>query len=176
MTKEIFQGKIIRLVIEPEKVNKKIINFEKVYLPGAVHIFVITDKGKVRLIKERRWVRGGKVEIKIPGGVLEKNEKPLLTAKRELKEEMGLLAKKWRLFFQAKQTGTVNDQRFYYLASGLRQGEAQPEEGEEILGYVDYSPKKLFNKAMAGDFNFSPTALAIIHFYDQLKKGKIKLR
>lgn len=54
MEKEIFKGKVVRLTLEPKKINKKNIEFEKVYLSSSVHIFVVTATGKIRLVREKR--------------------------------------------------------------------------------------------------------------------------
>ena len=175
MEKEIFKGKVVRLTLEPKKINKKVIEFEKVYLPGSVHIFVVTAAGKIRLVQEKRWDRGGKIKDKIVAGIIEKKEKPLQTAKRELKEELGLTASKWKQFLVAEQKGVVNDKRIYYLASGLHQESAQPDENEKIVGHVDYSVKVLFEKMLDGYFGTSPTAVAITQLYDKVKKGEILL-
>ncbi|PIQ91688.1 MAG: hypothetical protein COV70_02440 [Parcubacteria group bacterium CG11_big_fil_rev_8_21_14_0_20_39_22] len=176
MEKEIFNGKVVRLTLEPKKINKKNIEFEKVYIAGSVHIFVVTAAGKIRLVREKRWDRGDKIKDKVVAGILEKKEKPLQAAKRELKEELGLTASKWKQFLVAEQKGVVNDKRIYYLASGLHQTTAQPEEGEKIVGYIDYSIKALFEKMLAGYFGTSPTAVAITRLYYRVKKGEIRLK
>lgn len=176
MEKEIFKGKVVRLTLEPKKINKKIIEFEKVYLPGSVHIFVVTGAGKIRLVREKRWDRGGQIQDKIVAGILEKNEKPLQAAKRELKEELGLTASRWKQFLVADQEGVVNDKRIYYLASGLRRTSIQHEEGEKIVGHIDYSIETLFEKMLAGYFGTSPTAVAITQLHNKVKKGEIHLK
>jgi ADP-ribose pyrophosphatase len=176
MEKEIFKGKIVRLTLQPKKINKKNIEFEKVYLFSSVHIFVVTPSGKIRLVREKRWDRGGKIKDKVVAGILEKNEKPLQTAKRELKEELGLIASKWEQFLIAEQKGVVNDKRIYYLASDLHKVSNQQEDGEKIVGHVDYSIKILFEKMLDGYFGTSPTAVAITQLYYKVKKGEISLK
>lgn len=90
-TKEIFKGKILGLyydkVILP---NDKIATREKVTHPGAVGIIPVTEKKEAILVKQYRYPVG-EVTIEIPAGKLDTDESPIDTAKRELKEEVGII-------------------------------------------------------------------------------------
>lgn len=174
MEKELFKGKVLRLTVEPKKVGGKTIKFEKVYLKGSVHVFVITPTRKIRLVREKRWEHS-KVQDKVVSGIMEEKETPLQCAKRELKEEMGLTAKHWEKFMVAEQKGTINDVRYYFIARDIKRGSAHPEDGEEIVGYVDYSLKALFNKAVDGYFGSSPTVAAITKLYGLVKRKEVEL-
>lgn len=176
MEKEIFKGKIIRLTKESKKVKNKIIEFEKAHLPCSVHIFLITNNGKFRLLREKRWEKNGKISDKVVAGILEKNEAPLNAAKRELLEELGMTAKKWKKFLIAEQRGVINDKRIYYLASDLEEKIPSPEDSEEIVGCVDYKIDELYEKMLKGYFGTSTTAYAIGQLYDKIKKRKIVLK
>lgn len=66
-----------------------------IYHPGAVAILPFDADGKVLMIRQFRpavndWL------LEIPAGTLERGEQPLYCAKRELIEETGFAAKKWR--------------------------------------------------------------------------------
>ena len=167
MNQEIFNGKVVRLMIEPKEVNGKTIDFEKVYLPGSVHIFPITDEGKIRLVRERRHEQDGKVKDKVTAGIIEKDEDSLVAAKRELKEELGLIAEEWKEVYVAEQKGAVNDSLVYYSAKNLIQVDLEHDEGEDILGFVDYTLEELFQKVVDGDFGSSPTAVVIARLCHQ---------
>ncbi|MCE2604053.1 NUDIX hydrolase, partial [Pseudomonas aeruginosa] len=59
---------------------------------GAVAIVPITNDGKLVMVKQFRYPTG-KVILEIPAGKIDQGETdPLLTAKRELKEETGYTA------------------------------------------------------------------------------------
>jgi 8-oxo-dGTP pyrophosphatase MutT (NUDIX family) len=79
----------------------------------------------------RRW---GSPLLEIPAGTLDvEGESKLECAKRELCEEAGLRATNWSLlrsFYPAPGWGDVTTTLF--LASGLRQVDAEPIPGEEI--------------------------------------------
>ncbi len=69
----------------------------------------------------------------IPEGGGPEGEDPLETAKRELKEETGLVAATYEPLFEMHLSNSVSDEwGIVYLATGLTQGEAEPEETERL--------------------------------------------
>lgn len=67
----------------------------------------------------------------IPEGGGPWGEDPLDAAKRELKEETGLIASTYTPLIEMHPSNSVTDEWFIvYLATGLQQGEATPEETE----------------------------------------------
>ena len=66
------------------------------------------------------------------GGPL--NIAPLESAKRELKEETGLIASDWQELMKLHTSNSVTDERgLVYVARNLRQGETEFEETEDLL-------------------------------------------
>jgi ADP-ribose pyrophosphatase YjhB (NUDIX family) len=72
--------------------KKKIKNFHKIFLNDAVMI-ICKFKDTILLIKEYRLALKN-FSWGLPGGFIEKNERPITTAKRELLEETGIKIKK----------------------------------------------------------------------------------
>ncbi|MEM8897827.1 MAG: NUDIX hydrolase [Bacteroidota bacterium] len=69
----------------------------------------------------------------IPEGGSPLGEDPLATAKRELKEETGLVAGSYQPILEMNLSNSVSDEwGIVYLATGLQQEEAEPEETEEL--------------------------------------------
>jgi ADP-ribose pyrophosphatase len=62
--------------------------------PGAVAIVPVLEGGKILLERQFRYAIG-KVMVEIPAGKIDPGEDPLETAKRELLEETGYLAREW---------------------------------------------------------------------------------
>jgi len=68
-----------------------------------------------------------------PGGKLEPNEDPLIGAQRELEEETGYRAKKWKpLVEYYGSPGFLGESMKVFLAEGLLAGDAHPEDDEDI--------------------------------------------
>lgn len=66
------------------------------------------------------------------GGPL--NIDPLVSAKRELKEETGLLASDWQELMKLHTSNSVTDERgLVYVARDLTEGETEFEDTEELL-------------------------------------------
>ncbi len=66
------------------------------------------------------------------GGAL--NHDPLVSAKRELKEETGLIATDWQELMKLHTSNSVTDERgLVYVARELTQGETEFEETEDLM-------------------------------------------
>ena len=98
----------------------------------ALGIVPIDKDGNTWLVGQYRYpLEEYSWEIPMGGGPLEKDI--LDSAKRELKEETGIEAKKWMLYQRLHTSNSVtNEMGFVYLAEGLSFGEAEPEETEDI--------------------------------------------
>lgn len=69
----------------------------------------------------------------LPAGRIDEGEEELPAAKRELLEETGYTAKKWkRVLFYYPSPGFMDETMAVYLATGLTAGQATPEEDESI--------------------------------------------
>ena len=134
-SREIYRGYIIRLVKDRfvlDCAKNKIVTRELVKHPGAVVILPFVDKKHILLLRQFRYaVKGDLWEI--PAGTLEKGEQPLRCAKRELEEETGFLAKRWKYltrFFPAP--GISDEVMTLFKAEVLRQGRKNLDHDEWI--------------------------------------------
>jgi len=102
---------------------------------GSIVILAVDDtKSTPRVLLERQYRHAaGDYLWELPAGRIDPGEQELKAAKRELLEETGYTAAKWRriLKFYASP-GFVAETMAVYLATGLRAGVAQPEEDEII--------------------------------------------
>ena len=62
---------------------------------NAVVIIAEAEDADIYLVGQTRYPAGNVYSWELPGGSYKKNENPLVAAKRELKEETGLIATSW---------------------------------------------------------------------------------
>lgn len=103
------------------------------YKKPAIGIVVLDDEQHTWLVGQYRYTLG-RYCWEIPEGGGDAGEPPLVSAKRELLEETGLTAERWSQLQTLHLSNSVSDEVGYlYLAQGLQQGQAQPDDTEELL-------------------------------------------
>ena len=110
----------------------KVVTRELVDHPGAVVILPFVDKEHILLLRQFRYAAKGDL-WEIPAGTLEKGEKAIHCAKREIEEETGFCARRWKLltrFFPAP--GISNEVMTLYKAEDLVPGNKNLDHDEWI--------------------------------------------
>jgi ADP-ribose pyrophosphatase len=133
----LYQGKVFRLqrdtVIEPGGVQAE---RDIIVHPGSVVVLPIFKDGRVLLIRQYRH-SVGEFLWELVAGRKEPNESPVAGARRELIEETGYTAKRFRKLLRVVPTpGFVNEWMWIFAAEGLTAGAAQPEEDEKITARI----------------------------------------
>ena len=97
---------------------------------GGVVILPLDRAGNVTLVRQFRYAHG-RVLLEAVAGKLERGEKPLPAAVRELREETGFTAESWD-FLGAIETspGFLTEKLHLYLARGITKREMHLDEGE----------------------------------------------
>jgi ADP-ribose pyrophosphatase len=102
---------------------------------GSVVVMAVDDSGKepgVLLLRQYRHAAQQNL-WELCAGRIDEGESELVAAKRELLEETGFSARKWkRLFRYYASPGFLAETMSLYLATDLKAGAAQPEEDEVI--------------------------------------------
>jgi ADP-ribose pyrophosphatase len=100
--------------------------------PGAVAILPILDANHICLLRNRRFIPGEEL-LEVPAGTLEPGEPPEVAAPRELAEETGYRAGRWRKLAEFYPSpGVLSERTHLFLAEDLTPGPPHPEEGEEL--------------------------------------------
>jgi 8-oxo-dGTP pyrophosphatase MutT (NUDIX family) len=99
----------------------------------ATGVVALTSAREIYLVGQYRYPVE-EYSWEIPEGGAEEREDPMEAAKRELREETGVVAKEWsRLGGEVHLSNCFSAERGYlYLAQGLERGPAQPEHTEEL--------------------------------------------
>jgi ADP-ribose pyrophosphatase len=105
---------------------------------GSVVIMAIDEprtkreEAMVLLVRQYRYA-ANQYLWELPAGRIDAGEDKLAAAKRELMEETGVRAKKWkRIYYFYASPGFLDERMDVYLARELTLGVAQPEEDEQI--------------------------------------------
>ena len=99
----------------------------------AIGVIPLDAEGYIWLVGQYRFVLD-RYSWEIPEGGGDPAVPPVESAQRELQEETGLAASELTLLMEMHLSNYVSDeQAFVYLARGLEQGKAEPEETEQLV-------------------------------------------
>lgn len=100
----------------------------------------------------------------IPEGGCPEGEEPLRAAQRELREETGLRAARWRMLGEAYLSNSVADEHaVWFLATGLVSGDWQPE-GTERLRVRRVPLRAALSMALDGEITDALSILALTSY------------
>ena len=171
-SKLMYQGPVFGVrrdhVIEPNGVNA---TRDVVTHSGSVVVMPVFPNGDVLLIRQYRYsVREYLWEL--VAGRKEPKESPLSAAKRELIEETGYRAKRFRqLLYLYPTPGFVTEFMVVFAAEGLAAGKATPEEDERITARR-FTPKQIKSWIRAGRIRDAKSIASLLYYFDLAKKSR----
>jgi ADP-ribose pyrophosphatase len=127
----------------------------------AIGIVAIDKDDEIYLVGQYRFsLKGYSWELPEGGGPLD--VEPLDSAKRELLEETGLVAKEWQELLRMHLSNSVcNELAIIYLAKDFTQLEPQPEETEQLI--VKKIPfEEAYQMVINGEITDSMSVAAIL--------------
>ena len=99
---------------------------------GSAVMMAVDAKRRILLVRQYR-LPARAMMWELPAGRLDEGEKPLVAARRELREETGYTARRWtRLIAFYPSPGYVGEKMHIFVARDLKEGEAQPMDDERI--------------------------------------------
>ena len=129
-------------------------------LPGS-SVVAIGANEEVYLVKEFKYAIG-RFTIELPSGGLDGDEPPLEAAKRELREEAGLAARKWTdLGAVDPFTSAIHSPNYLFLAEELEEVGAQPDEGE-VIERIQVPFPEAVEMVMNGEITHGASCIAIL--------------
>jgi ADP-ribose pyrophosphatase len=138
----------------------------------AIGVIPLDDDLNTYLVGQYRFALGEYTwELPEGGGPLDTD--PLDSAKRELLEETGLKANQWEELLRMHLSNSVCDElSIVYLARGLQQFEAEPEETEQlIIKKLPFS--EVYDMVYHGQITDSITVAAVLKVQLMILAGKL---
>jgi ADP-ribose pyrophosphatase len=130
--------------------------------PGAAVMLARDGAGRVLLIRQYRLPLRKRL-WELPAGTLNRGESPIQTARRELAEETGYRARRWRkLLSFYPSPGFCDEEMTLYLAENLTLGKAAPEPYEKIEPRW-FSWKQALAMIARGQIRDSKTIVALLY-------------
>jgi ADP-ribose pyrophosphatase len=171
-SRTIYKGPVFGIrrdeVIEPSGVRT---TREVITHPGSVVVLPVLPDGRILMIRQYRHA-AHQYLWELVAGRIDAGENPREAAVRELIEETGYRAKRFRIFLDVFPTpGFLEERMFILLAEGLTAGEAEPEEDEKIISRA-FSFKQLEEMIRSGKLRDAKSIAGILFYLKFLSPGK----
>ena len=166
----VYAGKVFGIrrdeVIEPTGVRG---TREMITHPGSVVVLPVLPDGRVVLIQQYRYA-ARQYLWELVAGRIDEGETPLAAAERELREETGYRAKRFRTFLEFFPTpGFLEEKMYLLLAEGLTPGQAEPEDDEKIVARP-YTGKQLEQMIRNGKLHDAKTIAGVLYYLRYLAR------
>lgn len=169
MAREVlYTGRKIQLAIDTEAGNDgRPVRRELVLHPGAVVVLPLLDSNRVVLVRNRR-PSVGETLLELPAGTLQPPEPVEAAAARELAEETGYAAERWRRlaeFFPSP--GILSERMVLFVAENLTPGPLRLENDEQ-LEPLDVSWSQALGWALDGTIRDAKTLVGLL-LWDRIR-------
>ncbi len=159
----VYQGKILNLRVDDVVLSSgETAKREYVEHIGGAGVLAVDEDGFIYLVRQYRYAYRAET-LEIPAGKLEKGEKPIVTATRELLEETGLegVIEDFGLLYPTP--GYTSEPLYIFLATSLKKKEMHLDDGEylslERISFID-----ALKKVLDGEIKDAKTCYAILKY------------
>jgi ADP-ribose pyrophosphatase len=170
-SRESYRGPAFRVttdeVLEPSGIR---VRRDVVRHSGSVVVLAVDKESRVLLERQYRH-SAGKFLYELPAGGIDDGESALAAGKRELLEETGFSARKWKRILNFwPSPGFLAETMVIYLARDLQPGTAQPEADESIE--VQFVPlRKCVAMVVSGAIQDAKTICGVLWLDQQRRQG-----
>jgi ADP-ribose pyrophosphatase len=172
-----YEGPLFRVYTDQILENGRELTRDVIRHNGSVVILAVDDAKSKRdpmIVMERQYRHAAReFLLEVPAGKMEEGEDALAAAKRELLEETGFKAKRWRKMIRYfASPGFLGEFMQVFLAEGLTLGDAQPEYDEQIE--IEMMPlSRLLKMIHEGKIHDGKTLISVM-LYERLREAEKK--
>ena len=134
-------------------------------------ILPILKNGNVLLVVEPRVFTDNTVEISIPGGYIDKDEKPMDAAKRELEEETGLLSNDIvEVSKYYSDMGNSDHISYVFIAFDCEKNGTIKHDSDEFMDTIEVTKNEFFELVDSGLIKNAATLITALKLKELEKK------
>ena len=159
-TETFYHGRVFDVTLDTIREGEHEYTREIVVHKGSVVIAPLFDDGTIALVRQYRHA-AGKYLLELPAGTLNEGEDPLTGARRELEEEIGVVAENIEKLCEFYVSpGFLTEKMHVFAASGLTET-AQNLDDDEFVEIERYSMTELTEMICAGEIEDAKTIIGI---------------
>jgi ADP-ribose pyrophosphatase len=172
-----YEGPLFRVYTDTIQENGRELTRDVIRHNGSVVILAVDDAKSKRdpmIVMERQYRHAAReILLEVPAGKMEEGEDALAAAKRELLEETGFKAKRWRKMIRYfASPGFLGEFMQVFLAEGLTLGDARPEYDEQIE--IEMMPLSSLLKMMDEGKIYDGKTLISVMLYARIREAEKK--
>lgn len=138
--------------------NRK--HYDRISHRDSVTIIPVDNDGNIWFVRQFRFGSDSEL-LELPAGVMEANEEPMESAKREIREEIGMAAKVWRqLGSYYLAPGYCTENNYAFLAQDLFSSPLEMDE-DEFLQVEQLPIPKVLQMIADGEFHDGKSLAAL---------------
>lgn len=159
-TETIYNGRVFDVTLDTIREGEHEYTREIIVHKGSAVIMPVFDDGTIALVRQYRHA-AGKYLLELPAGTLNEGEDPGVGARRELEEEIGVVAEKIEKLCEFYVSpGFLTEKMHLFTTSGLTET-AQNLDDDEFVEVELYSMTELTEMIRSGEIEDAKTIVGV---------------
>lgn len=160
-TETVYEGRVFDVRLAKIREGEAEYTREIVFHHGSCVIVPVFADNTVALVKQYRHA-AKKYLLEIPAGTLKENESPVDGAKREVEEEIGVVARKIEKLAEFYVSpGFLTEKMYVFLATDFKESKQNLDE-DEFLSIEKFSFPQTFEMIKSGEIEDAKTITGVI--------------